>query len=73
MNFYPESDELEVSKINLLIDKADMMISSATLYGTDENLYGFVINKMKTNVDLPDSDFVFDAGEYKDLEVIDFR
>ncbi len=73
IELYPDTDEHEVSKINLLIDKVDMMIDSATLYGTDGNLYGFKINELKTNVDLPDSAFVFDPDKYEDLEVIDFR
>ena len=46
-----------------------MMISSATLFGTDDNLYKINIIDFKTNVDLPDSYFEFNAGEYDDLEV----
>ena len=73
LELYPNEDEHEVSKISLLVDKSKMMISSATLFGTDDNLYKINIIDFKTNVDLPDSYFEFNAGEYDDLEVIDFR
>ena len=73
IDLFPDSDEHDVSKITLLIDKATLMIHSALLYGTDGNLYGIEVKKMKTNIDFPDSEFVFDASKYGDVEIIDFR
>ncbi len=73
INLFPDSDEFDVSKIEISIDKATMMIHAATLYGTDGNLYGILVNKFNSNNDFPESDFVFNASKYPDVEVIDFR
>lgn len=73
IDLFPETDEYEVEKITLLIDKATMMISSAQLYGTDGNVYGIKVKKIETNVELADTEFVFDASKYPDVELIDFR
>jgi len=73
IDLFPDSDEYDVTKIEVSIDKNTMMLSSATLYATDDNLYTIEVKKMDTGNDFPDSDFVFDAGKYGDVEVIDFR
>lgn len=73
LELYPDSDEFQVEKIEIFIDKSTMMLNSATLYGTDENLYGIVVKKMETNKSFVDSDFVFDKSKHEDVEVIDLR
>lgn len=73
INLFPETDEHEVSKIEISIDKSSMMISSATLHGTDDNLYSIVVENMETGNEYPDSDFVFNKASYGDVEEIDFR
>lgn len=73
INLFPDSDEYEVEKIEVFIDKASDMISAATLFGTDGNLYRIVVDKLETDKNFPDSDFVFDNSRYPDVEVIDFR
>ena len=73
IDLFPDTDEHDVSKITLLIDKATLMIHSALLYGTDENLYGIEVKKFVPNKDYPDSEFTFDASKYGDVEIIDFR
>jgi len=73
IDLFPDSDEYDVTKIEVSIDKNTLMLSSATLYATDDNLYTIEVKKMDTGNDFPDSDFVFDAGKYGDVEVIDFR
>jgi outer membrane lipoprotein-sorting protein len=73
IELFPDSEEHEVSKILLSISKADKMIKSALLYGTDGNIYGIEVKKMDTQTELPDSYFVFKAGDYGDVEIIDFR
>ncbi len=69
----PENDELQVSKITVSIDKATLMINAAVLFGTDGNLYTIKVKKLETDINFPDTDFVFDASKYNDVEVIDFR
>lgn len=73
IELYPDEGEHGVSKIRLLIDKSEMMLSSATIYGTDGNLYGIKVENMKTDLGLPDDYFTFDASDYDDIEIIDFR
>lgn len=73
IELFPDSPEYEVDKILLSIDKSENMIKSATLHGTDGNLYGVNVQKMETGKPLPDTYFVFNPGDYGDLEIIDFR
>ena len=73
IDLFPEEDIYDVSKITIEINKSTMMIKSALLMGTDENIYGIVVKDMKTNVDIPDSDFIFQESKYPDVEVIDLR
>lgn len=73
IDLFPEEDVYDVSKITIEINKSTMMIQSATLYGTDGNLYGIVVKKMETNQDFSDADFIFDAKKFPDVEIIDLR
>jgi outer membrane lipoprotein-sorting protein len=73
IDLFPDSDKYDVSKITVMIDESTLMIQSALLYGTDENLYGIEVNKMETNKNFPDSDFIFDSSKYDDIEEIDLR
>ncbi len=73
IELFPDSEEYQVTKIEVSVDKATMMLSSAKLHATDDNIYSILVKKMETNKDFPDSDFIFDASKYGDVEVIDFR
>ena len=73
IELYPDSDEYQVTKIVVWINKATMMLDKAILYSTDGNQYGIDVKKMNTNVDFQDSDFVFNAAKHPDVEVIDLR
>jgi len=73
IDLFPDKKEYEVTKITIEINKSTMMIQSAQLFGTDGNLYSIVVKKMETNKEFPDSDFVFDASKFPDVEIIDLR
>jgi len=73
IDLFPDGNEFEVSKIRVLIDKSSLMIHSALLFGTDENLYKIEVKKMDTDKNYSDSDFIFDPSEYDDIEEIDLR
>ncbi len=73
IDLFPETDEQDIKKITVTIDKSSMMLHSARLASTDGNIYGIEIKNMEPNKDLPDSDFVFNKDKYPDLEVIDLR
>jgi len=73
VELYPDTDAYAVSKIVLYIRKSNSMIHSASLHGTDRNVYSIEVEEMNTGTELADSFFVFDTSSYGDLEVIDFR
>ena len=73
IDLFPDKGKFEVSKITIEINKTTMMIQSAQLFGTDGNIYGIVVKKMETDKDLPDSDFIFNASKFPDVEIIDLR
>jgi outer membrane lipoprotein-sorting protein len=73
IDLFPDKKEYDVSKISIEISKANMMIQSAQLYGTDGNIYGILVKKMDMDKDFPDSEFVFDSKKFPDVEIIDLR
>jgi len=73
IDLYPDKKEYDVSKITIEINKANMMIQSAQLFGTDGNIYGIVVKKMETDKDFPDTEFTFDTRKFPDVEIIDLR
>jgi outer membrane lipoprotein-sorting protein len=73
IELYPDNKEHDISKIALFINKESMMLDSAAFYGNDGNLYGIEVKQIETDLNLPDSFFVFDSGKYGDIEIIDFR
>ncbi len=73
IELYPDSDEYQVEKIKVWVNKATMMLDEATLYDIDGNLYGIVVKKLDTKTTFQDSDFVFNAADYPDVEIIDLR
>jgi outer membrane lipoprotein-sorting protein len=73
IELHPDKNEYDVSKVDLFIDKNSMMINSAVLYDNDGNLYGIKVKEFDTDIDLPDSYFVFNKSEFGDVEIIDFR
>jgi len=73
IELYPDSDEYQVKKIKVWVNKATMMLDAATLYDIDENLYGIEVKKMDTKTTFQDSEFVFNAANHPDVEVIDLR
>lgn len=73
IKLFPDTEEFEVSEIEVSIDKATMFLNSATLHDADGTLYKIAVLKMDTNKDYPDTDFAFDKTKYGDVEEIDFR
>jgi outer membrane lipoprotein-sorting protein len=73
IELFPDKKEYDVSKITIEINKANMMIQSAQLFGTDGNIYGILVKKMEMDKDFNDSEFIFDAKKFPDVEIIDLR
>lgn len=60
-------------KVLVNIDKASKVISSTKVFEKNGNRYTYSVLNMKTNVPLPDNLFVFDAGKYPKVEIVDLR
>jgi len=69
----PQKASGDVSNIKLIIDKQKMLIRGANILGKDGNNYKVSISQLKTDGVFKDSDFVFDASKYKDVEIVDMR
>ena len=73
IDLFPETDEQDVVKITITINKSTMMLQSAQLLSTDGNTYGIDIKTLEPDKDIPDSELVFNPNNFSDLEVIDLR
>jgi len=60
-------------KVVVNIDKASKNIVSTKVFEKNGNRYIYTITGMKTNTNLPESLFVFDAKKYPNVEVVDLR
>jgi len=69
----PENNQIEFSKIRVMIDKTNLMIHSAVMDGKDGNTYKIEISKLETNKPVDDSSFVFDVSKHPGVEKIDYR
>lgn len=73
IDLIPQKPSGDIQKIRIMIDKSKMLIRGAYMTGKDGNAYNVAINQIKTNGVHKDSDFIFDPGKYKGIEVIDMR
>ena len=60
-------------KVLVDIDKASKNIASTKVFEKNGNRYIYTVTSMKTNTNLPQSLFVFDAKKYPKVEVVDLR
>ncbi len=60
-------------KVLVGIDKATQSIATTKVFEKNGNKYTYGVASMKTNTNLPDSLFVFDAKSYPNVEVVDLR
>ena len=60
-------------KVLVNIDKAAKVISSTKVFEKNGNRYTYSVLSMKTNAPLSDAMFVFDAGKYPKVEIVDLR
>ena len=60
-------------KVLVDIDKVSKNIVSTKVFEKNGNRYIYTITGMKTNINLPQSLFVFDAKKYPKVEVVDLR
>ncbi len=60
-------------KVLVEVDKATKNIVSSKVFEKNGDRYIYTVNSMKTNTDLPDSLFTFDAKKHPQVEVVDLR
>jgi outer membrane lipoprotein-sorting protein len=60
-------------KVLVEIDKTSRNIVSTKVFEKNGNRYIYTITSIKTNTNLPESLFVFDAKKYPNVEVVDLR
>ena len=60
-------------KIRLTIDKAEMRVTSGTVYNKDNKTYTYTVNKFTANVQATDDMFKMDSKKYPGAELIDMR
>jgi outer membrane lipoprotein-sorting protein len=73
IDLFPQTKEIEYSKIQVQIDKQQMLIKSAEMIGKEGNNYTVRVNNLKTNVPAEDRIFVFDTAKYPGVEEVDLR
>ncbi|WP_430974086.1 LolA family protein [Sunxiuqinia rutila] len=73
IDLFPENEEIEYSKIRIQVDKQRMLIRQAEMVGKEGNSYLVLVEDLKTNVPVKDSDFEFKAEDHPGVEVIDLR
>ncbi len=60
-------------KVLVNVDKATKNIVSSKVFEKNGDRYIYTVNSMKTNTDLPESLFTFDAKKHSGVEVVDLR
>jgi len=73
IDLFPLDEERPFSRIRLHIDTKSLEMKSLVSIGKDGNNITIKIKKFEPNVELKDSDFVFDQAANPDVEVVDMR
>jgi outer membrane lipoprotein-sorting protein len=60
-------------KVLVNVDKATKNITSTKIFEKNGDRYIYTVNSMKTNTNIPESLFVFDAKKHPKVEVVDLR
>ena len=73
IDLFPLDEEKPFSRIRLHIDTKSLEMKSLVSIGKDGNNITIKIKKFEPNVELKDTDFVFDQVANPDVEVVDMR
>lgn len=60
-------------KVQVIIDKAKDQLLEITIFDKNGSTYSYIINSFVTNLELADSQFIFNADEYPDADIVDMR
>ena len=73
IDLFPTDKTKEFTKVRLYVDKAKSQILKAKTFNKDGNAYTLSLKNMKTDQNLTDDYFKFDAAKYPKVEVNDMR
>ena len=69
----PDDTKKSYFKIQLNINKAEKVISSAKIFDKNGTHFTYSIDVFKANADAPDAAFTFNQSKYPGIEVVDLR
>jgi outer membrane lipoprotein-sorting protein len=69
----PSDKSKPFHKVYVLIDKVTKTIYSTRVLETSGNKYSYTVSSLKTNLIIPDAQFIFNKSKYPGVEVIDLR
>jgi outer membrane lipoprotein carrier protein len=69
----PNDKSRSFHKVYVYVDKATTSIASTKVLEKTGSRYSYTVNNMKTNINIADSQFVFDKSKYPGVEVVDLR
>ena len=69
----PLDNTKQVSKIELIVDKASSMIVGGNIWSKNGNKTQYLISNVQPNAAVPDNYFVWDAAGHKGVETNDLR
>ncbi|MFV0378464.1 MAG: LolA family protein [Mangrovibacterium sp.] len=73
IDLFPQTKDIDYSKIRIQIDKDKSVIRKADMVGREGNSFIIKITDFKTNVPVADTLFGFDKTKFPGVEVIDLR
>ncbi len=73
IDLFPRNLDQEYARIRLQINKTNMTLCSVKYFRKDGIHYNIKLSNLKTNLNLPDSYFIFNVEDHPDVEVIDLR
>ena len=73
IDLYPVDLKTKYTRVRIYIAKASLEIVSVHVFLKEGINYEIDFSNYKTNVDIPDSEFVFDSKKYKNIVVNDLR
>lgn len=60
-------------KVGIIIDKAKDQLLEITIYDKNGSTYSYIINSFISNLELADSEFMFNSADYPDADIVDMR
>lgn len=60
-------------KVGIIIDKAKDQLLEITIYDKNGSTYSYIINSFISNLELADSEFMFNSADYPNADIVDMR